>query len=91
MKPTDVLKLPVEERNALLEAACTPETVAYYDKVAAEDWDEETNSGKGWAVHTQTCLYCGRRATQVAPADIDPRTLPCLICGLRELEPPMPN
>mgnify|MGYP000347182937 CR=1 FL=1 len=87
MKPSEFLRLPRAERHDLLKAACTPEVVAYYDRVAARDWNEETNDGKGWATHEQTCLYCGSRDVHVAPADVDPRTLECGNCGLRELDP----
>lgn len=81
MDRREILKLPTDVRNKELERQ-----VAEY-----LEHDEETNDGKGWAGGTWECVYCGRPATHVYPADMDPATLPCGYCGLREKEPEAKN
>lgn len=87
MDPRTLLKLPPAARRPILEQqAADADSAGLY-----HDWDEETNDGKGWALTSFTCPYCGHLHNAVHPADVDSRTLVCPRCGQREIEPPAPN
>ena len=73
----DLRAMTPDQRRPYLEAACTPEMVAHYDRVAAEEYPE------GWAVTEAQCPYCGKRWVAVHPAGNDPATLECPRCGIQ--------